>query len=168
MLKSISIRCQPPASAVPSDVFLREGSLCKSLSGLAVPMLTITSRAAMPDSHLIAEDEFSKELPPPVNQRYKKYLIVTGRVHPGESNGSWMMQGFLKYITGDSLEARELRKRLVIKVIPISNPDGVSIGNYRSSLSGNDLNRQYQNPSEMLHPTVCAIKSLAGQIKQEG
>jgi murein tripeptide amidase MpaA len=34
-----------------------------------------------------------------------------------------------------------MRKRVIFKVIPISNPDGVIIGNYRTSLSGNDLNR---------------------------
>lgn len=35
----------------------------------------------------------------------KKVMVITGRVHPGESNGSWMMQGFLNYITGNSLNA---------------------------------------------------------------
>ena len=54
-----------------------------------------------------------------------------------------MMSGFLRYITGNSLNAQELRRRVVFKVIPMSNPDGVIIGNYRSSICGNDLNRQY-------------------------
>jgi murein tripeptide amidase MpaA len=62
-------------------------------------------------------------------------------VHPGESNGSWMMQGFIKFITSNDPEAVELRKRVIFNIIPMSNPDGVIIGNYRTSLSGNDLNR---------------------------
>ena len=33
----------------------------------------------------------------------KKYVIITARVHPGESNSSWMMQGFIKCIIGNSL-----------------------------------------------------------------
>jgi len=44
------------------------------------------------------------------------------------------------------------------------NPDGVIVGNYRTSMSGNDLNRKYHNPDEKLHPTVCAIKRLVGSI----
>ena len=73
--------------------------------------------------------------------KYKKFIIVGARVHPGESNASFIMQGFLKFITGPSIEAVNLRKRVVFKVIPMTNPDGVIAGNYRTSLSGNDLNR---------------------------
>lgn len=42
----------------------------------------------------------------------------------------------------------------------MSNPDGVILGNYRTSMSGNDLNRRYQNPDYRLHPTVTAIKEV--------
>jgi len=28
----------------------------------------------------------------------RKVVIISGRTHPGESNGSWMMQGFLDYL----------------------------------------------------------------------
>lgn len=94
----------------------------------------------------------------------KKYVIVTARVHPGESNSSYMMQGLIKYLLGDSHQAKQLRKRIVFKIVPMLNPDGVIIGNYRTSMSGNDLNRRYQNPDFRLHPTVCAIKQLASDL----
>lgn len=44
------------------------------------------------------------------------------------------------------------------------NPDGVIVGNYRTNLSGHDLNRKYHNPDDKLHPTVCAIKNLVSTI----
>ena len=62
-------------------------------------------------------------------------------MHPGETVASFIMQGFLDFITGYSQEAIDLRKRIVFKIVPMINPDGVIVGNYRSSLSGNDLNR---------------------------
>lgn len=81
-------------------------------------------------------------MPPPLkSMKYKKYVIVTARVHPGETSGSWMMEGFLKFITSDHEIAKDLRRRVVFKVIIMSNPDGVIVGNYRSSLVGCDLNR---------------------------
>ena len=91
-------------------------------------------------------------------------MIVSGRVHPGESNSSYMMQGFIKFLLSDAFEAAELRKRIVFKIVPMINPDGVIIGNYRTSLAGNDLNRKYHTPDKELHPTVCAMKSLVNKI----
>ena len=40
------------------------------------------------------------------------------------------------------------------------NVDGVIIGNYRTSMSGNDLNRRYSQPNKKLHPEIYAIKTL--------
>lgn len=94
----------------------------------------------------------------------KKQIVVCARVHPGESNSSYMMQGFIKYLLGNSLQARELRKRCVFNIIPMTNPDGVIVGNYRTNMAGNDLNRKYLNPDEKLHPTVVAIKRLVSQL----
>jgi len=44
------------------------------------------------------------------------------------------------------------------------NPDGVIIGNYRSSISGHDLNRQYLQPDPRMHPNLCAFKKLISSI----
>ena len=40
------------------------------------------------------------------------------------------------------------------------NPDGVIYGNYRCSLLGCDLNRRWDNPNRLLHPTVYYAKKL--------
>ena len=97
--------------------------------------------------------------------KYKKYIIVCARVHPGESNASFIMQGFLKFITSNQPEAIDLRRRIVFKVVPMTNPDGVIAGNYRTSLSGNDLNRTFLEPNPKLHPIVCEIKRLVRDIQ---
>lgn len=44
------------------------------------------------------------------------------------------------------------------------NPDGVVCGNYRSSLAGVDLNRQWILPSKSLHPEVYYTKALMHSI----
>jgi murein tripeptide amidase MpaA len=97
-------------------------------------------------------------------RKKKKYAIISGRVHPGETPSSWMMQGFLKCLTGDSHQAVQLRKRIVFKVVPMLNPDGVIAGNYRTSMSGNDLNRKFHDPDYRLHPTVWNIKHMTDKI----
>ena len=71
----------------------------------------------------------------------RRAVILTGRVHPGESNASLMMQGTLEYLVSEDEGARYLRDNFVFKITPMLNPDGVIIGNDRCSLSGLDLNR---------------------------
>ena len=51
-----------------------------------------------------------------VEGRTKKAVVVTARVHPGETNGSWMMEGFLDFLLGDSEDAQLLRDTFVFKV----------------------------------------------------
>jgi len=38
------------------------------------------------------------------------------------------------------------------------NPDGVIIGNSRSSLAGVDLNRRWGNPNVNIHPEIYFLK----------
>ena len=57
-------------------------------------------------------------------------------------------------------KAKELRKHFVFKIVPMLNPDGVIHGNYRCSLLGCDLNRKWDSPNRLLHPTIFYTKSL--------
>jgi murein tripeptide amidase MpaA len=78
---------------------------------------------------------------------FRKAVVLTSRVHPGESNSSFIMQGILDYLVGDDEGARYLRNNFVFKIVPMLNPDGVIVGNYRCNLSGSDLNRQWILPN---------------------
>lgn len=72
---------------------------------------------------------------------------MTARIHPGETNGSHIMHGFMKFILSKNKIAHELRERIVFKVIPMINPDGVIIGNSRKSFIGKDVNRCFTQPN---------------------
>ena len=82
----------------------------------------------------------------------RKSIILTSRVHPGETNASIVMDGVIEYLVSDDEKADFLRSTYVFKIIPMLNPDGVIVGNYRCSLSGCDLNRQWIAPSSKLFP----------------
>ena len=70
------------------------------------------------------------------NNVYKRRraIVVTGRVHPGETPASWIAKGFIDFITSNAPAARLLRRMFVFKIIPMINPDGVFYGNNRCSL----------------------------------
>ena len=109
---------------------IRKTVLCKTLAGNDCEMVIITNFLSRPEEIAL-----------------RRAVILTSRVHPGESNASFLMHGTLEYLVSDDEGARYLRDNFVFKVIPMLNPDGVIVGNYRTSLSGLDLNRQWAGPS---------------------
>ncbi len=92
-------------------------------------------------------------------------IVITARQHPGESLSSYMMEGFIEWITSEDPEAQYLRRYCVFKVVPMLNPDGVIHGNYRSSLCGRDLNRIWNKASPLLHPTIYHTKELIRKLQ---
>lgn len=102
-----------------------------------------------------------------MDHKHKKGIIITSRVHPGESNSSFIAEGIIDFLLGNSREAVYLRNNFVFKILPMINPDGVIYGNYRCSLLGVDLNRRWNNPSKILHPTIYNAKQLLKMIDIE-
>jgi murein tripeptide amidase MpaA len=97
----------------------------------------------------------------------RKGVIISARVHPGETIASFMMKGVIEFLISNTPEAIALREKFIFKIIPMINPDGVINGNYRSSLAGCDLNRRYKNPSKELHPVVYSIKQFTRNFARE-
>lgn len=76
-----------------------------------------------------------------------------------------MLDGLLTYLLSE--EASQLRKHFVIRIVPMLNPDGVIYGNYRCSLLGCDLNRKWEKPNRLLHPTIFYSKQLIRHMHGE-
>ncbi|XP_010830477.1 PREDICTED: cytosolic carboxypeptidase 4 isoform X1 [Bison bison bison] len=130
------------------QVYFRQEVLCQTLGGNSCPLVTIT---AMPESNSADHLEQFRQRP---------YQVITARVHPGESNASWVMKGTLEFLVSSDPVARLLRENFIFKIIPMLNPDGVINGNHRCSLRGEDLNRQWLSPSAHLQPTIYHAKGL--------
>lgn len=97
----------------------------------------------------------------------RRGVVISARVHPGETVSSWMMHGVLDFLVSDEPEAVVLRENFVFKIIPMLNPDGVINGNYRCNLAGVDLNRQWKEPIKHLHPTIFAAKKMIKAFSRE-
>ncbi len=49
--------------------------------------------------------------------------------------------------------------------MPIANPDGVVLGNYRTGLSGRDFNREFISPPSELFVEVYELKKFLEKCK---
>ncbi|XP_059242791.1 cytosolic carboxypeptidase 2 isoform X1 [Mustela nigripes] len=123
--------------------FCKLRTLCRSLAGNTVYLLTITNPSRTPQEAAA-----------------KKAVVLSARVHPGESNGSWIMKGFLDFILSNSPDAQLLRDIFIFKVVPMLNPDGVIVGNYRCSLAGRDLNRHYKTILKESFPCIWYTRNM--------
>ncbi|XP_041361886.1 uncharacterized protein LOC121377854 [Gigantopelta aegis] len=129
--------------------FIKREVLCETRAGNSCFLLTVTNFKHIPNGCL------------------KKVVVVSARVHPGESQSSWMMKGVLDFITGPDAAAKELRNKFIFKIVPMLNPDGVIVGNYRCSLSARDLNRNYRHPRQDSFPTVWHVKNMIEILSQK-
>lgn len=129
---------------------VRKKTLCQTLAGYNCDLLTITS--------FNSKFESIKE---------RKGITLFARVHPGESNSSWMMKGVIDYLMSPTMNAKILRDHFVFKIVPMLNPDGVIFGNNRCGAAGVDLNRCWIDPSKKLHPTIFNAKSMTKQFNEE-
>uniref|UniRef100_A0A8C1ZPA5 BEN domain-containing protein 5 n=1 Tax=Cyprinus carpio TaxID=7962 RepID=A0A8C1ZPA5_CYPCA len=100
-------------------------------------------------------------------EREKRVVFLTARVHPGESPASFICHGVIDFLVSQHPIAQVLRDHVIFKIVPMLNPDGVYLGNYRCSLMGFDLNRHWQDPSPWAHPTLHAVKQLIVQMNQD-
>ena len=140
--------------AAEKDAFkqnvLARKQLCRTLAGNRLELLTITN----PSQN--KEEIYAR-----------KGVVLTARIHPGETVSSWVMQGCLDFLLSDCAEAHELRENFIFKIVPMLNPDGVVHGNYRCSLSGCDLNRRWKNPSKSIHPEIYFTKRMILDFHQK-
>ena len=70
--------------------FFHRGTLCKTIAGNRCELVTITSNDKDPTS---------------LKALSKKGVFLSARIHPGETNSSWMMKGILEFLTSNCAEA---------------------------------------------------------------
>jgi len=99
---------------------------------------------------------------PPIDER--PVVVISSRVHPGETPSSYVMDGLLEFLLSAHESAVFLRRHLTLMIVPMLNPDGVFLGNYRCTSLGFDLNRHWHHPDFTRHPTICALKFLLRKL----
>jgi cytosolic carboxypeptidase protein 2/3 len=105
--------------------FVEFESAGTSIGGLDIPIIKVTNND---------QDDVIPERP---------IIVIIGRQHTGETHSSFIIHGFTNHLLSRSLLSHKLRQTHEIWILPIVNPDGVVIGNYRSNLQGKDMNRHF-------------------------
>eukprot|EP00754_Rhynchopus_humris_P051032 Rhum_TRINITY_DN92_c0_g1::Rhum_TRINITY_DN92_c0_g1_i1::g.195::m.195 len=99
-------------------------------------------------------------------------VLLSARVHPGEAPASHILEGLIRSAVGlpveeeggdlaseGELPMETLLKRVILKIVPVVNPDGVLRGHSRNDSKGRNLNRYYGSPLEDM-PSAAAVRKL--------
>ncbi|MFO8079937.1 MAG: M14 family zinc carboxypeptidase [Armatimonadota bacterium] len=87
-------------------------------------------------------------------QRAGIYLMA--RQHAGETPGSWILDGMLRFLAGQAAQRSELRDAIDVWVCPFVDLDGVVNGDYGKDALPWDFNRAWEHMP--MRPAVHAIQ----------
>eukprot|EP00039_Didymoeca_costata_P002475 m.60449 g.60449 ORF g.60449 m.60449 type:complete len:908 (+) comp11322_c0_seq1:103-2826(+) len=88
-------------------------------------------------------------------QHEKLTCWVIARQHPGETQASWYVEGFLdRLLDLDDPLSESLLHIANFYVVPNMNPDGSKRGYQRTNAFGRNLNREWSNPDKATAPEV--------------
>jgi len=99
---------------------------------------------------------------PAVPDDGKKVIWLMCRQHAWESGTSYVGEGAVRFLLSD--DAKGLRDKVVWKILPMMDPDGVFHGGVRFNRNGYDVNRNWDSAdpaspeSRRLMPEICAAK----------
>jgi hypothetical protein len=83
------------------------------------------------------------------NEHATEWLVILGRQHPPEVTGALALFPFVETLLSNSKLSQRYLEKYNVLVIPNTNPDGVHAGNWRSNANGLDLNRDWNDFSQV-------------------
>jgi len=107
------------------------------------------------------------------NVTSKKKIWIHARVHSGEIPPSYAVEGLVNWLVSDpSHETEWLRDNCIIHIVPMVNPSGVFLGNYRTNAQSHNLENQWCQAPEIddisPFPEIQAIKEKLDLLNQDG
>ncbi len=95
----------------------------------------------------------------------KKKIWIIARQHPGESMAEWLVEGLLNRLLDDGdAQSRQLLHQCVFYVVPNVNPDGSIRGHLRCNAKGQNLNRDWAEPSQEDSPEIFHLRNKMDQM----
>ncbi|OHT13744.1 Clan MC, family M14, Zinc carboxypeptidase-like metallopeptidase [Tritrichomonas foetus] len=143
-------------------------NFCKSLGNVDVPIIfwdadlqrcmPIKASSMLSSQSILTNGRYSY-------QRKKPLIVITARHHPGESNSSYAMEGFIDTLFNQlNSESQRLLSNFSFLIIPMMNVDGVICGYYRPTLDGYDMNRTWIKPTKKQNPVEYYVVSLIDKL----
>jgi hypothetical protein len=113
---------------------VREEVIGRSSQGRGITMLSLTD-AAVPD-------------------RAKRRVWIQSAVHPAETPAIFTCEGLVSWFVANNAALEEM----IVNVVLLPNPDGIALGNYRTTATSVNLEVQWSAPYDSDVPEIVALR----------
>lgn len=93
----------------------------------------------------------------------KRRVWIHTAVHPAENTAYFMTEGLVVWLLSGDAQAEILLDNVIFDIVPMANPDGVHLGNYRTNANSVNLEVQWGSP---YNSTVAEVVALRTKIEE--
>ncbi len=94
-----------------------------------------------------------------VSNAGKTRVWIHTAVHPSENTAYFVTEGLINWLTSGASEPEILLDHVIFDIVPMANPDGVALGNYRTNADSVNLEIQWGAPYNSTVPEVVALRT---------
>ncbi len=89
----------------------------------------------------------------------KERVWIHTAVHPAETTAFFQMEGLIDWLGSSDPDAEALLDRVIFDIVPMANPDGVWLGNYRTNANSVNLENEWTAPYNSPQPEIVAMRT---------
>ncbi len=100
---------------------------------------------------------------PAVPLAQKQRIWIHSGIHPAETTSYFVVEGLVEELLSGSARSRMVLARTVVDIVPMANPDGVMLGNYRTNAASVNLENEWAAPYNSTEPEITALRTAIEQ-----
>ncbi len=89
----------------------------------------------------------------------KKRIWIHSGIHPAESTSYFTVEGLVEWLGSGDPYAELLLDHSILDIVPMANPDGVALGNYRVNANSSNLEDEWAAPYASIQPEIVAMRT---------
>ncbi|MCA8977753.1 MAG: hypothetical protein KDC98_23715 [Planctomycetes bacterium] len=88
----------------------------------------------------------------------KRRIWIHAGIHPAETTSYFVVEGLIDWLGSNDPAAALLLDNAIVNIVPMANPDGVWLGNYRVNANSANLEDEWAAPYNSPQPEIIALR----------